>query len=279
MAGFYKSFKEFQEYYANKFQRNNPLPWQDGMQTIIWWITENLPENTRATIEISSNPTGVAISGNGTDTDPYIFAFNFNTDAVKGPQGETGAQGPQGPQGETGAQGPQGETGAQGPQGPQGETGAQGPQGPQGPAGADGTIVEANPQGTGATDLTKIGIGGTIYNIPSGGSDLHLHFVALKDTDLGVSVLIGILSERAVAYTNLTDFKNDTTKKCAGFGIDTTDKFSILYATFDNNGWFAQNEFNEKPLITWADPDPIIYPQGQSMQNDYAQFVGDIVVY
>lgn len=30
------TFKEFQDYYANKFQRNNPLPWQDGMQAIIW---------------------------------------------------------------------------------------------------------------------------------------------------------------------------------------------------------------------------------------------------
>lgn len=29
--------------------------------------------------------------------------------------------------------------------------------------------VEANPQGTGSTDLTKIDVGGTIYNIPSGG--------------------------------------------------------------------------------------------------------------
>lgn len=111
MAGFYKSFKEFQEYYANKFQRNNPLPWQDGMQAIIWWITENIPENTQATITISSDPTGVVISGAGTDDDPYIWAFNFNTDAVKGPKGDTGAQGPQGEQGSQGEQGPAGQDG------------------------------------------------------------------------------------------------------------------------------------------------------------------------
>lgn len=32
------------------------------------------------------------------------------------------------------------------------------------------TTVEANPVGTGSTDLTKLNVGGTIYNIPSGGS-------------------------------------------------------------------------------------------------------------
>lgn len=150
MAGFYKSFKEFQEYYANKFQRSNPLPWQDGMQAIIWWITENIPENTQATMTVSADPTGVVISGAGTDDDPYIWAFNFNTSDVKGPKGDTGAQGPQGPQG---------------------------PQGEQGPAGEDGTIVEANPAGTASGDLTKIGINGTVYNIPSGGSTLYKHTI------------------------------------------------------------------------------------------------------
>ena len=75
-----------------------------------------------------------------------------NDDRFKGPQGETGATGPQGPKGETGAtgpQGPQGETGATGPQGPKGETGATGPQGPQGETGATGP---QGPKGeTGAT--------------------------------------------------------------------------------------------------------------------------------
>lgn len=53
--------------------------------------------------------------------------------SIRGPQGETGATGPQGPAGETGATGPQGPQGETGPQGPQGETGATGPQGPAGP--------------------------------------------------------------------------------------------------------------------------------------------------
>ena len=43
------------------------------------------------------------------------------TQNIRGPQGETGAQGPQGIQGETGPQGPKGETGAQGPKGDTGE--------------------------------------------------------------------------------------------------------------------------------------------------------------
>ncbi|MCL2289423.1 MAG: InlB B-repeat-containing protein, partial [Bacteroidetes bacterium] len=54
---------------------------------------------------------------------------------IAGPQGNTGATGPQGPQGAqglTGSQGPQGATGAQGPQGEQGAPGAPGPQGESG---------------------------------------------------------------------------------------------------------------------------------------------------
>ena len=82
MDGFYKSFKEFQDYYANKFQRSNPLPWQDGMQAIVWWITKNLPANTRATVSISNSPSGVTISGKGFDDDPYIWAFNFNVNDI-----------------------------------------------------------------------------------------------------------------------------------------------------------------------------------------------------
>jgi len=64
--------------------------------------------------------------------------------ALKGPKGDTGAQGAKGdqgdrgPQGETGPQGPKGDTGPEGPQGPKGETGAQGPQGEPGEKGDTG---------------------------------------------------------------------------------------------------------------------------------------------
>lgn len=116
------TFKEFQDYYANKFQRNNPLPWQDGMQAIIWWVTQSVPQNTRVTL-VYGNENKVEISGDGTDASPYVWAFTLN---IKG------FIGPQGPKGDTGATGPQGPAG---PQGSKGDTGATGPQGPAGPQG------------------------------------------------------------------------------------------------------------------------------------------------
>ena len=67
-----------------------------------------------------------------------------NVGALKGPQGETGAQGPKGEKGDPGATGPQGEQGVQGEQGPAGDTGAKGDTGPQGPQGETGS---RGPQG------------------------------------------------------------------------------------------------------------------------------------
>ena len=78
------TFQEFQNYYCNKFQRNNPLPWQDGMQSIIWWITNGLPENTKAYVTITNNPTGVSVTGEGIDNNPYVWTFNFNAQDVRG---------------------------------------------------------------------------------------------------------------------------------------------------------------------------------------------------
>ena len=66
-----------------------------------------------------------------------------------GPQGETGATGPQGEKGDTGPQGPQGEKGDTGPQGPQGETGATGPQGPSGIATIGYVNISAGGNGAG----------------------------------------------------------------------------------------------------------------------------------
>ena len=64
--------------------------------------------------------------------DKQTLQEKFDSGALKGEKGDTGAQGPQGEKGATGAQGPQGEKGATGAQGPKGDTGAQGPQGPKG---------------------------------------------------------------------------------------------------------------------------------------------------
>ena len=86
------TFKEFQDYYANKFQRNNPLPWQDGMQAIIWWITQSVPKNTRVTLAYG-NESKVEISGDGTDASPYIWAFTLDMQGFVGPQGPAGPQG------------------------------------------------------------------------------------------------------------------------------------------------------------------------------------------
>ncbi|MDB4710105.1 collagen-like protein [Flavobacteriales bacterium] len=63
-----------------------------------------------------------------------------------GPQGATGAQGPQGPVGNDGA------VGATGPQGPAGNDGAVGATGAQGPAGNDGAVGATGPQGPAGID-------------------------------------------------------------------------------------------------------------------------------
>ena len=63
------------------------------------------------------------------DVDKAVWV---NVGPLKGPKGDTGAQGPKGATGDTGPQGPRGEkgdTGDTGPQGPKGDTGPAGPKG------------------------------------------------------------------------------------------------------------------------------------------------------
>ena len=50
--------------------------------------------------------------------------------------------------------------------------------------------VTANPSGTGSTDLTKISIGGTVYNIPSGGGGSYLHTLTFNDTGIYTCCLV-----------------------------------------------------------------------------------------
>lgn len=99
------------------------------------------------------------------DTDAAAWV---NVGALKGPQGETGAQGPKGEKGDPGATGPQGEQGVQGEQGPAGANGEDGvtphigtnghwylgdtdtgtaAQGPAGKDGAKGDPGDTGPQG------------------------------------------------------------------------------------------------------------------------------------
>lgn len=99
------------------------------------------------------------------DTDAAAWV---NVGALKGPRGETGAQGPKGEKGDPGATGPQGEQGVQGEQGPAGANGEDGvtphiginghwylgdtdtgtaAQGPAGQDGAKGDPGDTGPQG------------------------------------------------------------------------------------------------------------------------------------
>lgn len=96
------NYKEFSDWYASKFQRNNPLPWQDGMNAMLYYLSKSVPDNTRVSVAVTDRPTGVTITGKGIENDPYLWAFNFNKSEIEGPQGPQGEQGPQGPQGEPG---------------------------------------------------------------------------------------------------------------------------------------------------------------------------------
>ena len=87
-------------------------------------------------------------------------ASSLDVAVVRGPQGNTGAQGPAGPQGAQGLQGPPGEQGEQGLQGPQGEQGRQGPQGPAGSLEADSPI-------------TMLELGATPPNPPAGSMSIY----------------------------------------------------------------------------------------------------------
>ena len=110
---------------------------------------------------------------------------------AQGPQGETGATGPQGSQGETGEtgatgpQGPQGETGATGPQGPQGETGATGPQGPQGEVGDTPVIGENGNWWVGGKDT---GVKAEIENMDRVGTDGLLFRTTIRGGVAGYEV-------------------------------------------------------------------------------------------
>jgi hypothetical protein len=71
-------------------------------------------------------------------------------DALKGTQGDAGAQGPAGPQGAAGPPGPVGPPGPAGPLGPPGPAGPAGPLGPPGPPGPLGPPGPPGPRGEAA---------------------------------------------------------------------------------------------------------------------------------
>lgn len=80
---FYNDWKAFQDWYCERFQRPNPLPWQDGMQALLWFIKKGLPENTSVTVTAGQGvETGVNITGDGTPESPYRWDFRINTQPI-----------------------------------------------------------------------------------------------------------------------------------------------------------------------------------------------------
>jgi hypothetical protein len=128
------------------------VPWQNANQFLRVELAINGGAyNDLGTTQLMSVPYAL-YAGNGTP----------------GPQGATGAIGPQGIKGDTGPKGDVGATGAQGLDGPVGGTGNQGPvgatgaQGPQGIKGDQGLVGPAGPEG-------PQGIPGSITSSPAGG--------------------------------------------------------------------------------------------------------------
>ena len=83
------------------------------------------------TVPVAGNPTTASVREN----------FAAAKAEIQELQARALIHGPAGPQGPTGATGPQGQPGATGLAGPQGPKGATGPAGPQGPTGATGPAV------------------------------------------------------------------------------------------------------------------------------------------
>lgn len=89
--------------------------------------------------------------------------------------------------------------------------------------GQGGTTVVANPAETGSTDLTKLKIGDTVYNVPSGGgSNLYLHLLSMGDNNRQAE--LKILTDYP-SPINLTYLKNNyqalSYRLVQGFFIDT----------------------------------------------------------
>lgn len=94
--------------------------------------------------------------------------------------------------------------------------------------------VVGNPSEIGSTDLTKLKVGNTIYNIPSGGGGglkLYRHIFTLSIPNKNYQV--NLISTRGDTYNTNSDFTNDLQKMCLNiFLINQSDatSYSVLIA-------------------------------------------------
>ena len=143
----------WQTYVAKSLDGSNPAdPTADPWATYVATVTQAAAEAQQAAQKAQDALNHPPLIQDGTFWmwDPVTGEYKDTGSPSRGPQGETGPQGPTGPQGETGPAGPtgpQGETGPAGPQGPQGEVGPAGPTGPQGPQGEPGPQGPEGPTG------------------------------------------------------------------------------------------------------------------------------------
>lgn len=100
------NYKDFQNWFCEKFKKPNPLPWQDAMGALIDYITNEIPDNIQVVLnKLTSGASSATLTGNGTPLAPFVLTINLSMVDFKGEKGDTGATGPTGPQGPQGAAG------------------------------------------------------------------------------------------------------------------------------------------------------------------------------
>lgn len=180
----------------------------------------------------------------------------FDLGNVMGPQGPTGATGPQGPQG------PKGDTGPAGPQGPKGDTGEQGPAG-AGPSnlvnGEGNCAVMTNGAGSSAGGYCSEAFG---QRCSAGGSYSFAAGCYCK-ADMSKTFALG---DRCETFNGLTfaigEYNNTTAGGVIAFGNGQTEESRSNAARIDQVGnVYAQLKFNSggadyAEWFEWADGNP-----------------------
>lgn len=153
------------------------------------------------------HPTGNVGDAYLINGDLYVWSQTstswINAGSIKGPQGDTGPQGPKGDKGDIGPEGPQGEIGPKGDTGPQGEVG---PQGPQGEQGLKGDTGEQGPKGDKGDPGQGVPSGGTTdqFLVKSSNSDYDTRWKTLN-----LSSSVDSASTTDIANSNAVKTVND----------------------------------------------------------------------